>query len=139
MEMENDGAIRCPSCGHELSMWRASEPRRGERQAMHVAHAVASWWFALAVLCLIAGWVVLNVTARPFEPYPVIIFAVISAVLATVASLQGPLILLSQRRASERDRGRDEEAFRVALNAEADLHRVEAKLDALVERLETRL
>jgi uncharacterized membrane protein len=134
-----DGQIRCPSCGHELSMWHASEPGRGERAAMQIAHRVASWWFAIAVLCLIAGWIAWNVAARPFDPYPVIIFSVISAVLATVASLQGPLILLSQRHAADRDRGRDEEAFRVALNAEADLHRVEAKLDALVARLETRL
>jgi uncharacterized membrane protein len=123
--------IICPSCGHELSMWHAPEPSRGERYAMRLAQRVASWGFVLAVLLLIAAWVAWSVAARPFQPYPVIIFAVISAVLATVASLQGPLILLTQRRAAERDRARDEEALRVAVNAEADLHRVEAKLDAL--------
>jgi uncharacterized membrane protein len=116
-------------------MWHAPDPRRGERYAMHLADRVASWWFAFVVLCLIAGWVTWNVAAKPFEPYPVIIFAVISAVLATVASLQGPLILLTQRRAADRDRERDEEALRVAVNAEADLHRVEAKLDAIVTLL----
>ena len=61
-----------------------------------------------------------------------IVFAVISAVLATVASLQGPLILLSQRRSAAHDRERDEEALRVAVNAEADLHRLEAKVDVLI-------
>jgi uncharacterized membrane protein len=132
-----DGATRCPSCGHQLSMWHPPEPRRGERYAMHLVDAVASWRFALAVLGLIAAWVVWNVSTKPFEPYPVIIFAVMSAVLATVTSLQGPLILLAQRRAAERDRGRDEVALHVAINAEADLHRVEAKLDAIVSLLET--
>jgi uncharacterized membrane protein len=116
-------------------MWHAPDPRPGERYAMHLADRVASWRFAFVVLCLIAGWVTWNVAATPFEPYPVIIFAVISAVLATVASLQGPLILLTQRRAADRDRERDEEALRVAVNAEADLHRVEAKLDAIVTLL----
>ena len=57
---------------------------------MGVARAVASWQFACAVLGFIAVWVGWNVAARPFEPYPVIVFAVISAVLATVAALQGP-------------------------------------------------
>jgi uncharacterized membrane protein len=79
--------------------------------------------------------VVWNVADKPFEPYPVIIFAVTGAVLATVRSLQGPLILLTQRRAADRDRGRDEEALRVAINAESDLHRIEEKIDALAGRL----
>ena len=100
---------------------------------MRVASAVASWWFVTAVVVLIAGWVVLNVVARPFTPYPTVMLAGISATLATVAAMQGPLILLSQRRASDRDRRRDEEALRVAINAESDLHRVENKLDRVLE------
>jgi uncharacterized membrane protein len=80
---------------------------------------------------------VLNVVARPFAPYPTVMLAGISATLATVAALQGPLILLSQRRAAERDRGRDEEALRVAVNAEGDVHRVENKLDQVLTALST--
>jgi uncharacterized membrane protein len=132
-----NGAVRCPTCGHQLSMWQPPEPARGERSAMRIAERVASWWFVVTVLALIAAWVVWNATARPFQPYPVIIFAVISAVLATVGSLQGPLILLAQRRAADRDRGRDEETLHIAMNAEADLHRVEAKVDTLLNLLRT--
>jgi uncharacterized membrane protein len=99
---------------------------------MHIADRVASWPFAIAVLALIGAWVTWNVAAEPFEPYPVIIFAVISAVLATVAALQGPLVLLTQRRSASRDRARDTEILRVAANTEADLHRLESKLDALI-------
>lgn len=102
---------------------------------MRVANAVASWWFAGTVVVLVAGWVVLNVVARPFTPYPTVMLAGISAALATVAALQGPLILLSQRRAAERDRRRDEEALRVAINAEGDVHRVENKLDQALAAL----
>jgi uncharacterized membrane protein len=130
------GAVQCPNCGHALSMWREPAPRRGEVAAMHVADAVASWPFAGTVLGLIAAWVVWNVAARPFEPYPVIIFAVISAVLATVAALQGALVLLTQRRAAQRDRARDSEALRIAMHAEVDLHRVEEKIDELIVRQE---
>jgi uncharacterized membrane protein len=125
---------RCPACGHELSMLEYELPSRSEHYAMRVASAVASWWFVAAVLVLIVGWVVLNVAARPFKPYPTVMLAGISATLATVAALQGPLILLSQRRASDRDRRRDEEALRVAINAEGDVHRIERKLDELVAR-----
>ncbi len=102
---------------------------------MRVANAVASWWFAGTVVVLVTGWVVLNVVARPFTPYPTVMLAGISAALATVAALQGPLILLSQRRAAERDRRREEEALRVAINAEGDVHRVEDKLDQALAAL----
>lgn len=119
-------------------MWHPPEAPRSERYAMRIADTVASWWFAGSILCLLAAWVAWNVAAKPFTPYPVIIFAVISAVLATVASLQGPLILLSQRRSAARDRERDEEALRVAVNAETDLHRLEEKVDALVAALASR-
>jgi uncharacterized membrane protein len=42
---------------------------------MHVADRFASWWLVASVLCLLAAWVVWDVTAEPFQPYPVIIFA----------------------------------------------------------------
>jgi uncharacterized membrane protein len=110
-------------------MFQDEPPSRSEHYAMRVANAVASWWFAIALVVLVIGWVVLNVIARPFTPYPTVMLAGISATLATVAALQGPLILLSQRRAAERDRRRDEEGLRVTINAEGDVHRIENKLD----------
>ena len=81
----------------------------------------------------------MNVVARPLQPYPVVVLAWISAVLATVAALQGPLILLAQRRSALRDRQRDEEAFRVAINTEGDLHRLESKVESLGIKLEALL
>ena len=125
---------RCPACGHELSMFVEDEEMGpAERFATAIADRVASWWFAAAVLTFLTVWIVVNVVWRPFEPYPVVVLAVISAVLASVAALQGPLILVTQRRAAERDRARDREALRVAMNAEADIHRVETKLDRMLD------
>lgn len=131
----HDHEFRCPSCGHVLSAYDEPEMSRGERLAAAVAEHVATWWFAGAVVSVLALWVTVNVVWRPFEPYPVVVLAVISAVLASVAALQGPLILVSQRRSAERDRMRDREALRVAVRSEGELHRLEAKLDALAERL----
>lgn len=129
----HDHAFRCPACGHALSRYDEPEVSRSERLAAAVAEHVATWWFAGAVVSFLALWIVVNVAWRPFEPYPVVTLAVISAVLASVAALQGPLILVTQRRAAERDRMRDREALRVAVNSEADLHRIEAKLDAVLD------
>ncbi len=113
-------------------MFDDPEPTRAEVLAVGIAERVASWPFALCVIGLVSAWVVVNIIWQPFEPYPVVVLAVISAVLASLAALQGPLILLTQRRSAERDRLRDREVLMVAANTEADLHRVEAKLDRLL-------
>ncbi len=71
--------LECPSCGHQLSMYRAPEPGSGEQMAAQVAARVATWWFPTAILVAVALWVVVNVAARPFQPYPVVVLAWISA------------------------------------------------------------
>lgn len=134
-----EAVLECPSCGHHLSMYHAPEPTKGEDVATRVAARVATWWFPTAILVAVGIWAVVNVVARPFEPYPVVVLAWISAVLATIAALQGPLILLTQRRSAMRDRQRDEEGFRVAVNTEADLHRLSVSVGALAGKVESLL
>ena len=45
--------MECPMCGHQLSMYRAPELRKGERRAAGVAARVATWWFPTAILVLV--------------------------------------------------------------------------------------
>ncbi len=106
---------------------------------MWVTDRVASWWFSATLLFLIGFWVILNVVGRPYEPYPVIVFAVLSAVLASVAALQGPLILTAQRRSAAHDRLRDVETLRAVTHNEDGLDRLEEKLDALAADLRRNL
>ncbi len=117
-------------------MYEPPRPNSGERAASWVAGHLASWWVPTTIIATVLMWALWNVTAKPFEPYPVIIFAVVSGVLSTVAAAQGPLILLAQRRGAMNDRARDEETYRVATNSEADLHLIAAKLDALSQQVE---
>lgn len=120
-------------------MYRAPRVEAGERLAAGIADRIASWWFPTIILVGVVSWVAFNALARPFEPFPVIFLAWISATLATVAACQGPLILLSQRRSAMHDRERDDETLRVATNTESDLHRlttavtdIDSKLDRLL-------
>ncbi len=116
-------------------MFEDPEVGRGERVAVAIAERVGSWPFVLGVLVAVTAWVIVNVAWEPFEPYPVIMFAVLSGVLATLAALQGPLILITQRRGADRDRARDREVLMVSANSESDLHRVESKVDQLIARV----
>lgn len=134
--METPRPLSCPDCGHELSMYEAPRPTDGERAAARIAELVASWAFPTFILFAVVVWGLVNVIAKPLEPYPVVVLAWISAVLATVAACQGPLILLSQRRAAMQDRARDEEAFRVATHNESDLHRLNRTVDELHAKLD---
>ena len=125
----------CPKCGAHLTRWTQPQGGRTERAAMWTAAHVASGMFPAIVSSAVAGWILVNFLFRPFEPFPVIVWAVLSAALATVAALQAPLILISQRRSAERDRLRDEEAFHATLHNQEDLKRLEAKLDSIIDAL----
>ncbi|MCB0213563.1 MAG: DUF1003 domain-containing protein [Anaerolineae bacterium] len=92
-----------------------------ERLADRVTSTVGSWYFPTAILTFLALWVGHNLLFRPFEPYPVIILAVISAVLGSLAALQGPIILMSQRRQARLDRLRAENDYRLNLKAELEI------------------
>lgn len=128
----------CPACGHELSSYKPPEASAGEQAAARIAEFVAGWGVPLVILAGVITWGVVNVIARPIEPYPVVVLGWISAVLATIAACQGPLILLAQRRAAMNDRARDEEEFRVALRSEADLHELRESIAALHDKLDAR-
>jgi uncharacterized membrane protein len=116
-------------------MFHEDEPSRAERAAATVAEHVATWRFAGAVVCALVAWLATNLIWTPFDPHPTVMLASTSAALAALAALQGPLILMSQRRASERDRRRDIETFRVAARTEADLHAVSEQLAAISTQL----
>ncbi len=110
-------------------------PDRGEKAAAAVASVVATWWFPSLLLVLIGVWVVVNLIFRPMEPFPVIMLAFISAVLASLSALQGPLILLAQRRARMRDQELEREIHRIVAHNEADMHQIRLRLDQLWEEM----
>lgn len=115
----------------------AARPMAQPRDAAdHVARLVASWAFPITVLLLIVVWVTVNLAARTFEPFPTVMLAVISAVLASLGALQGPIILRVQRRQRQRDRERDEIDHRINLRAEVEIRWLDHKLTHLLEGLE---
>ncbi len=105
----------------------------GDRLAYAVVARVGSWGFSLAVLLLLGAWIAANLLLRPFEPYPIIMLAVISAVLASLAAIQGPIILMSQRRQQARDRLQAENDYLVNLKAELEIQYLHEKIDRLLQ------
>ena len=135
--MDTSRTTSCQACGHELSTYSPPEASGGEQAAARIANLIAGWGFPLVVLVGVLTWAIINIVAKPIEPYPVVVLGWISAVLATIAACQGPLILLAQRRSAMNDRARDEEAFQVALHAEADIHDLRRSIEALHVKLDS--
>ena len=137
--------INCPSCGHDLSMFAESEPDADELWARRAIGIITDWRFPVGMVMLIIIWIAINIIFAPFEPQPVFTIATLAATVTTVTALQGPLILLTQRRSVERDRARDRATHLVATNTERDVHlvrdelrRLTAQVSELTKRMEPR-
>lgn len=115
------------------------ETSPSEKIGLRVALLVGSWYFALAILLFLVIWLAVNYVRQPFEPFPMIIFGVISAVLATLAALYGPFILMSQQSMQERDRIRAESDYQVNLKAELEIQYLSEAIEKILLNQETLL
>lgn len=101
----------------------------GERAADKVAAFGGSWTFILSFSAVLTLWMVLNVTGflfQPFDPYP---FILLNLVLSSLAALQAPVIMMSQRRQETKDRLRAENDYRINLKAELEIRQLHEKID----------
>ncbi len=101
----------------------------GDRSADKVAQFGGSWAFIIFFAAVLMAWIALNVVglfARPFDPYP---FILLNLVLSTLAAIQAPVIMMSQRRQEMKDRLRAENDYRVNLKAELEIRQLHEKID----------
>ncbi|MDJ0753227.1 MAG: DUF1003 domain-containing protein [Ardenticatenaceae bacterium] len=101
-----------------------------------VVQLVGSWYFPLLILLFIAIWSAVNFIFRPFEPYPTIYLAVISAVLGSLAALYGPIILMSQRAQKNRDSLRARNDYLVNLRAELEVRYMGEQIQLMLDNQE---
>lgn len=105
----------------------------GERLADRIADFGGSWPFILIFLALLASWALVNtivLTTSAFDPYP---FIFLNLMLSMIAALQAPIIMMSQKRQTQRDRLAAENDYQVNLKAEIEIRELHDKLDELRE------
>lgn len=108
----------------------------GQRIADKVASFGGSWTFIIIFAVILAVWVVLNSTAllaKHFDPYPYIL---LNLFLSMIASVQAPVIMMSQNRLSSKDRLKSDLDYEVNLKAELEVAHLHRKVDHIYERLE---
>ena len=101
-----------------------------DRAADMIAEFGGSWKFIGVSIGLIAFWILFNsyVLFNGFDPKP---YQMLNLVLAVIAGMQAPIIMMSQNRQGEKDRLRADLDYRVNLKNELSLAEVLRRLDVL--------
>jgi len=101
-----------------------------DRAADMLAEFGGSWKFIGLAIGLILFWIALNslILIRGFDPMP---YQMLNLVLAVVAGLQAPIIMMSQNRQGSKDRLRADLDYQVNLKNELALTEVLRRLDVL--------
>ena len=107
----------------------------GQRAADAVATFGGSWTFIALFAAILVVWVGLNSFIlvnydKTFDPYPYIL---LNLFLSMLASIQAPIILMSQNRQAEKDRLNVEHDYEVNLKAELEIMLLHEKVDLLRE------
>lgn len=105
----------------------------GQRAADKIAKFAGSWAFIFSFSALLILWMVGNVilAKHAFDPYP---FILLNLVLSCVATLQAPLIMMSQNRQEEKDRRRAENDYKVNLKTEIMIEDIHGKMNRILAR-----
>ncbi|HUS11970.1 MAG TPA: DUF1003 domain-containing protein [Pyrinomonadaceae bacterium] len=101
-----------------------------DRAADLIAEFGGSWKFIGVSIGLIVVWIIFNsyIMFNGFDPKP---YQMLNLVLAVIAGMQAPIIMMSQNRQGEKDRLRADLDYRVNLKNELSLSEVLRRLDVL--------
>ena len=101
-----------------------------DRAADMIAEFGGSWKFIGVSIALIIFWIIFNsyLLVRGFDPAP---YQMLNLVLAVIAGMQAPIIMMSQNRQGEKDRLRADLDYQVNLKNELSLAEVLRRLDVL--------
>ena len=101
-----------------------------DRAADYLAEFGGSWKFIGAFMLFLVFWCVANtwLLSYGFDSFP---FVFLNLVLAVVASMQAPIIMMSQNRQQDKDRLRSDLDYQVNLKNELALTEVLRRLDVL--------
>jgi CRP/FNR family cyclic AMP-dependent transcriptional regulator len=106
----------------------------GERLADSVARFGGSWTFIVSFGIVLSVYTAVNVILRgkAWDPYP---FILLNLFLSMLASIQAPVIMMSQNRQDTKDRLRSELDYDVNRRAESEIQALSSKLNLLTDKL----
>ena len=111
----------------------------GEKLSDHLASFGGSWAFLIVFALFLAVWMGINIyqgEKQAFDAYP---FILLNLILSTIAAIQAPIIMMSQKRQEAKDRLRSLNDYQVNLKAELEIRHLHEKMDHLLSKQWQRL
>lgn len=96
-----------------------------------------SWTFIISFMSTLGIWILINIyfMSQPFDPFP---FILLNLILSCLASLQAPVIMMSQNRQEIKDRRRARSDYMINVKAEMEVQNLHVKIDLLMaEQMKT--
>lgn len=109
------------------------EPTLAQSLADRIAVFGGSWTFIISFFSFILIWILINIgflISNGFDPYP---FILLNLILSCLASIQAPIIMMSQNRQDEKDRIRAQKDYLINLKAELEIRELHQKVDNLAD------
>lgn len=107
----------------------------GEKASDKLAQVAGSWIFIIGFFVFLLFWIFVNVfwlSHRSWDPYP---FILLNLCLSCLASIQAPIILMSQNREAKKDRQRAEYDYAVNRKAEREIEQIQEQLRRIEKKL----
>jgi len=100
---------------------------KGEILADKLSEVAGSWGFIIGFSLFIIIWIIINtvVLQKASDPYP---FVLLNLVLSCLASLQAPIIMMSQNRQAKKDSIRNQNDYQIDLKSELILERLHEEI-----------
>lgn len=109
----------------ELSVW--------DKASDKIASFGGSWKFIGVFFTFMAIWMVINVIlgiyGKAWDSYP---FILLNLILSCIASIQAPIIMMSQNRQEKRDRLKSESEYQINLKSEIGIRNLNEKMDHML-------
>lgn len=100
-----------------------------QKFADNLANFIGSWGFVIFIVIYLVLWISWNVMEYfepKWDPHP---FILLNLSLSCLAAMYGPIILMSQNRAAQRDRLKFERDYSVNRKAEREIEDMQQDLD----------
>ncbi len=100
---------------------------RGEKLADKLSEVAGSWSFIIGFSLFIVIWIIINliIMRNAIDPYP---FILLNLLLSCLASLQAPIIMMSQNRQAKKDSLRNQNDYQIDLKSELILERLHEEI-----------
>jgi len=108
----------------------------GGKAADSLTNWVGSWHYIIILTAFLVLWIIINsslfLSNKSWDPYP---FILLNLVIAAIAAIEVPIILMSANRQEQHDRAREEYDYAVNRKSEREIREIREQLNRIEEKL----